>query len=117
MNNEKFPFFSNNIRRFWQQNEWWFSIEDLLLNFIEISKLEEFLHKIIFRDEEFQNQYGKICHTLEANTGFVTEKLICTNLEGIFRIIQLIESPKAEPFKLWLAKLGKERINELANPN
>lgn len=117
MNKENFPFLKNNIRRFWQNNEQWFSIEDLLLNFMEISKLENHLQKIILRDEEFQNEYGQICHTITANTAFGTENIHCTNLEGIFRIIQLIDSPKAEPFKLWLAKLGKDRINELENPN
>jgi len=43
-------------------------------------------------------------------------KTDCANTEGVFRIIQVIPSPKAEPFKMWLAKVGKERIDEIENP-
>jgi len=57
------------------------------------------------------------CHglKLEADDGkkYATD---CANTEGIFRIIQSVPSPKAEPFKLWLAKIGKERIDEIENP-
>ena len=59
---------------------------------------------------------GTICHPLSVKTSGGDQKLNCANTEGVFRIIQSIPSPKAEPFKRWLARVGYERIQEIENP-
>jgi DNA-damage-inducible protein D len=59
---------------------------------------------------------GANCHPLSIETIGGFQKVNCANTEGIFRIIQSIPSPKAEPFKRWLAKVGYERVKEIENP-
>lgn len=68
------------------------------------------------RDEELLKGWGQIATPLSIETKGGIKKLNCANLTGIFRIIQSIPSPKAEPFKLWLAKVGQERIEEIQDP-
>ena len=68
------------------------------------------------RDPELSKGWGQIATTLAVDTAGGKQKLNCANTEGIFRIIQSIPSPKAEPFKQWLAKVGYERIQEIENP-
>jgi hypothetical protein len=68
------------------------------------------------RDLELNKGWVQIVHTLEVETPGGKQKMNCANTEGVFRIIQSIPSPKAEPFKLWLAKVGYERIKEIENP-
>lgn len=68
------------------------------------------------RDSSLSQGYGQIVSTLDIMTKGGRQKMSCADLAGIFRIIQSIPSPKAEPFKLWLAKVGKERIDEIRNP-
>jgi len=69
------------------------------------------------RDPELNSYWGTICTPLEliAPDGKIRESN-CANTEGIFRIIQSIPSPKAEPFKRWLAKVGYERVQEIEDP-
>ncbi len=68
------------------------------------------------RDSALSEGWGQIVTPLPINTSGGKQRLNCANTEGIFRIIQSIPSPKAEPFKLWLAKVGYERIQEIENP-
>jgi hypothetical protein len=68
------------------------------------------------RDKELYKGWGQIATPLTIETKGGPQKINCADLGGIFRIIQSIPSPKAEPFKLWLAKIGKERIDEIADP-
>ena len=68
------------------------------------------------RDPELSKGYGQIVHPLPIKTSGGKQKLNCANTEGIFRIIQSIPSPKAEPFKRWLAKVGYERVQEIEDP-
>ena len=68
------------------------------------------------RDEELSKGWGQIATTLPIMTSGGKQNMNCTNTEGAFRIIQSINSPKAEPFKLWLAKVGYERVKEIENP-
>jgi prophage antirepressor-like protein len=68
------------------------------------------------RDEELSKGYGQIVHTLSIGTAGGQQKMNCSNTEGVFRIIQSIPSPKAEPFKRWLAKVGYERVQEIEDP-
>ena len=68
------------------------------------------------RDLELSKGYGQIVHTLPIVTAGGRQPMNCANTEGIFRIIQSIPSPKAEPFKRWLAKVGYERVQEIEDP-
>ena len=68
------------------------------------------------RDPELSKGWGQIATPLSIDTAGGPQKVLCANTEGIFRIIQSVPSPKAEPFKRWLAKVGYERIQEIENP-
>ena len=68
------------------------------------------------RDEELTKGWVQIEHPLLIDTKGGKQMIKCANTEGIFRIIQSIPSPKAEPFKKWLAKVGYERVQEIENP-
>ncbi len=68
------------------------------------------------RDAELGKGWGQIVTPLSMQTKGGKQMINCANLQGIFRIIQSIPSPKAEPFKLWLARVGQERIEEIQDP-
>jgi DNA-damage-inducible protein D len=68
------------------------------------------------RDEPLAKGWVQIVHTLVVDTAGGKQKMNCVNTEGAFRIIQSISSPKAEPFKRWLAKVGYERVQEIEDP-
>jgi hypothetical protein len=68
------------------------------------------------RDPELGKGWVQIVHTLSVETIGGAQNMLCANTEGIFRIIQSIPSPKAEPFKRWLAKVGYERVQEIEDP-
>jgi hypothetical protein len=106
------------IRRVFYENEWWFSVIDIVGFLTESQKPRDYWHKMKTREKRNSgSELSTICRQLklEASDGkmYTTD---CANTEGIFRIIQSVPSPKAEPFKLWLAKVGKERIDEIENP-
>ena len=68
------------------------------------------------RDMELAKGWGQIATPLSVDTAGGKQKINCANTEGVFRIIQSIPSPKAEPFKRWLAKVGYERVQEIEDP-
>jgi len=68
------------------------------------------------RDPELKKGWVQIVRTLSVKTEGGSQKMICANTESIFRLIQSIPSPKAEPFKRWLAKVGYERVQEIEDP-
>lgn len=68
------------------------------------------------RDEELSKGWGQLVTPLSVDTEGGIQKINCANTEGVFRIIQSIPSPKAEPFKRWLAKVGYERVQEIEDP-
>ncbi|MEK7658249.1 MAG: Bro-N domain-containing protein [Patescibacteria group bacterium] len=104
------------IRKTIHQKEWWFVVEDVVLALTDSVNPKDYINKMRIRDEELNRGYGQIVHTLEVPTEGGKQKMNCANTEGIFRIIQSIPSPKAEPFKRWLAKVGYERVQEIENP-
>ncbi|MEK7080651.1 MAG: Bro-N domain-containing protein [Patescibacteria group bacterium] len=104
------------IRKTIHQNEWWFVVEDVVLALTDSANPKDYINKMRSRDEELNKGYGQIVHTLEVPTEGGRQKMNCANTEGIFRIIQSVPSPKAEPFKRWLAKVGYERVQEIENP-
>lgn len=104
------------IRRVIFQNEWWFVVEDIVSAITDTANAKDYINKIRLRDEELSKGWGQIVHTLWVETAGGRQQMNCANTEGIFRIIQSIPSPKAEPFKRWLAKVGYERVQEIEDP-
>ncbi|MDO8633744.1 MAG: Bro-N domain-containing protein [archaeon] len=105
------------IRRAWHENEWYFSVIDVVtaLEASTIPKRYWSDLKIKLSEEGFE-PYDKIVQLkLSAEDGKLRET-DCTNTKSMFRIIQSIPSPKAEPFKRWLAQVGYERVQEIENP-
>ena len=116
--NKKVILFQNQtIRRLWHNDEWWFSIIDVCGILTESRDSGAYWRKLKQRLKAEGSEVVTICHglKLEASDGkkYSTD---CANTEGILRIIQSIPSPKAEPFKRWLAKVGYERVQEIENP-
>jgi prophage antirepressor-like protein len=110
-------FRGNNIRKIIYQKEWWFSVVDVCGVLTESLDAGAYWRKLKQRLGEEYNEPVTVCHELKllAPDGKM-RKTDCANTEGIFRIVQSIPSPKAEPFKRWLAKVGYERMQEIENP-
>lgn len=104
------------IRRTWHNNEWWFSVEDIVAVLVDSMDIKQYIQKMKQRDEELAKGWVQFVHALPIPTSGGIQNLNCSNTEGIFRIIQSVPSPKAEPFKRWLAKVGYERVQEIENP-
>jgi DNA-damage-inducible protein D len=104
------------IRRTIYKNEWWFVVNDVVEALTDTPNVKDYIRKMRIRDEWLSKGWGQIVTPLLVETEGGPQKLNCANTEGIFRIIQSIPSPKAEPFKLWLAKVGYERIQEIEDP-
>ncbi len=117
MENKLAIFESKEIRKVWFKEEWWFSIVDIVWALTDSINPTDYLKKIRKRDEELKSYLGTNCPQVEmlTNTG-KKRKTLVWNTKHIFRLIQSIPSKKAEPFKLWLAKVGYDRIKEIENP-
>ena len=107
------------VRTYWDEDgeKWYFSVQDVVQILSESKDVKQYIKKMRTRDSELQNNWGTICTpvAMQALDG-KTRKIQASNTEGLFRIIQSIPSPKAEPFKKWLAKVGAERIDEIEDP-
>ncbi len=110
-------FQGTNIRKVIYKNEWWFSVVDVVGVLTDSVDTSQYIKKMRKRDFELEKNWGTICTPVEmiAKDG-KKRKILTANTEGIFRIIQSIPSPKAEPFKKWLAKVGYERVQEIDDP-
>ncbi len=105
------------IRKTWHQKEWWFSVVDVCFALTESSDAGAYWRKLKQRLKEESSEVVTFCHGLKLLAPDGKRRITdCANTEGILRIIQSIPSPKAEPFKRWLAKVGYERIEEIENP-
>ena len=104
------------VRKTIHENEWWFVIDDVVVALTDTVNAKDYMKKIRKRDNELSKGWGQIVTPLTMQTAGGKQKINCANTEGIFRIIQSIPSPKAEPFKRWLAKVGYERIQEIEDP-
>jgi len=110
-------FQSKEIRRTLHNNEWWFSVADVVEALTDSNDVRQYVKRMRQRDSELDSYWGTICTPLELIAPDEKKRATnCANTEGIFRIIQSIPSPKAEPFKRWLAKVGYERVQEIENP-
>ena len=111
-------FQSKEIRRTWYNDDWYYSIIDVVGALTNSINSRDYWYKMKIRmSNEDKTELSTICRQLKlpADDGKLRET-DCANTEGIFRIIQSIPSPNAEPFKRWLAKVGKDRIDEIENP-
>ncbi|NQT11060.1 MAG: Bro-N domain-containing protein [Desulfobacteraceae bacterium] len=104
------------IRKTIHNNEWWFVVNDVVEALTDTPNVKDYIRKMRIRDKEIGKGWGQIVTPLSIETTGGKQDLNCANTEGIFRIIQSIPSPKAEPFKRWLAKVGYERVQEIENP-
>lgn len=105
------------VRRIWKDEQWYFSVSDVVQVLTDSNDVKQYIKKMRTRDEQLSVNWGTICTPLQVTSkdGKKREENMA-KLQGIFRIIQSIPSPKAEPFKLWLAKVGQERIEEIQDP-
>ena len=115
-------FNGNKIRKIIYKREWWFVINDVIEVLTDSRDPAQYFKKLKQRDKELAKLINKggvqfvppLMLKVETQGG--EQKTYCWNTEGIFRLIQSIPSPKAEPFKRWLAKIGYERVKEIENP-
>lgn len=118
MKNNLSLFEEKEIRRIWENGRWYFSVVDVVYALTESRNPRDYWYKLKKRTkEEDKVELQAICRQLKLLTSdgkkYQTD---CADTEGILRIIQSIPSPKAEPFKRWLARVGRERIDEINNP-
>jgi DNA-damage-inducible protein D len=115
-------FKGSQIRKTLYKNEWWFVINDVIEALTASRDPAQYFKKLKERDKELAKltDRGGVHfvppHMLKVETSGGKQKMYCWSTEGIFRLIQSVPSPKAEPFKRWLAKVGYERVQEIENP-
>lgn len=112
-------FENNKIRSVWdeEREEWFFSIIDIVAVLTESINSQAYWRKLKQRLKEEGNETVTNCHTLKMKAlDGKMRKTDVADMQGIFRIIQSIPSPKAEPFKMWLAEVGKDRVDEIIDP-
>jgi len=116
MSNKIALFQGKSIRKTFYHDEWWFAIVDIVSVLTESVQPSGYIKDLRRRDPELAKGWGQIATPLSIETSGGKQRVNCCNTEGAFRIIQSIPSPKAEPFKRWLAKVGYERIQEIEDP-
>lgn len=104
------------IRRIWHDERWFFCIVDIITVLTDSKNSAWYLKDMRRRDPFLFKGWGQIATPLVIETRWWKQKVNCSDTEGILRIIQSVPSPKAEPFKRWLAKVGFERIQEIEDP-
>jgi len=115
--NKLVVFQGKEVRRAWHNEEWYYSLVDIVAILSESKNSTDYLKKIRKRDEELKTYIGTNCPQIEMQTSTgKNRKTLAGNTKDVFRLIQSIPSKKAEPFKQWLAQVGKERLDEIENP-
>ena len=106
------------IRRTWHNGEWYFSVVDVVAVLTESTDAKDYWYRMKKRELESGGiELSTLCRQLKLPSADGKQyETDCANTESMFRIIQSIPSPKAEPFKRWLAKVGYERVQEIENP-
>ena len=118
-NNSIQLFEDRKIRTAWdeEQEEWYFSVQDVVAVLSESTDPKQYIKKMRARDPQLSANWGTICTPVQMLAADGKQRKVqAANTEGILRIIQSIPSPKAEPFRLWLAAVGRERIEETIDP-
>jgi DNA-damage-inducible protein D len=111
-------FESKQIRTIWNEadQKWYFAIADVVQVLTDTPNPTDYIKKMRKRDEELSKGWGQFVTPLYMETAGGKQQINCANAKGLLRIIQSIPSPKAEPFKLWLAQVGSDRLDEIENP-
>ena len=112
-------FESKQVRSEWneKQQKWYFSVQDVVEILTDSSDVKQYIKKMLSRDEQLKSNWGTICTLVEMEAADgKRRKIQAADTKGLLRIIQSIPSPKAEPFKLWLAQVGSDRLDEIENP-
>lgn len=108
------------IRSVWdnEREEWYFSVVDVIGSLTESNNPRDYWYRVKKRmSEEERSELSTFCRQLKLKSADgKSYKTDVADMQGIFRIIQSVPSPKAEPFKMWLAEVGKERIDEIIDP-
>lgn len=113
MDNQLTPFENDAIRKLWLDEQWYFSVVDIIGVLTDSQDPSNYWTTIKLRDK----QLPTICRRFKMKANDGKQRLTdCANTEGVFRIIMSVPSPKAEPLRLWLASLGKQAIDETENP-
>jgi prophage antirepressor-like protein len=111
-------FESKQIRSVWSETDqkWYFVVEDVVLVLTESKDPKQYIKRMRQRDDELTKGWVQFVPTLWVETAGGKQRMGCANAKGLLRIIQSIPSPKAEPFKQWLAQVGSDRLDEIENP-
>ena len=111
-------FESKQIRSIWNEAEqkWYFVVEDVVLVLTDSKDPKQYIKRMRQRDGELAKGWVQIVPTLLVETAGGKQRMGCADTKGLLRIIQSIPSPKAEPFTLWLAQVGSDRLEEIENP-
>ncbi len=105
------------VRRAWHNDEWYYSLVDIVEILSESKNPTDYLKKMRKRDKELKNYIGTNCPYVEMLTNSGKKRnTLSGNTKDVFRLIQSIPSSKAEPFKQWLAQVGEDRLDEIENP-
>jgi DNA-damage-inducible protein D len=113
MENQLTPFEGKEIRKVWLDEQWYFSTIDVIQALTDSPSPSKYWGQIKKKDSHLSQVLRKVKMRMVDGKNYPTD---CANTEGVFRIIMSVPSPKAEPFKLWLANLGKQAIDEAENP-
>lgn len=111
-------FESKQIRTVWNEadQKWYFAVADVVQVLTDTPNPTDYIKKMRKRDEDLSKGWGQFVTPLYMETAGGKQQINCANAKGLLRIIQSIPSPKAEPFKLWLAQVGSDRLDEIENP-
>ncbi len=110
-------FKNRGMRKVMHDGEWWFSVKDVLEALTDTTDGTRYSSDLRAKDAGLKSGWSEITRTLNFDSGAGgRQNTTFINIEGIFRLIQSVPSPKAEPFKKWLAKVGFERLQEIQNP-
>ncbi len=111
-------FESKQIRTVWneEQQKWFFVVEDVVSVLTDSIDPKQYIKRMRQRDAVLAKGWVQIVPILSVDTAGGKQKMGCATAQGLLRIIQSIPSPKAEPFKLWLAQVGSDRLDEIENP-
>ncbi len=106
------------IRTVWNEadEKWYFVVEDVIAILTDSKDPKQYIKRMRQRDEGLAKGWVQFVPSLAVETPGGRQKMGCAHAQGLLRIIQSIPSPKAEPFKLWLAKVGSDRLDEIENP-
>ena len=106
------------VRSVWDDSteEWYFSVVDVVAALTDSVNPADYIKKMRRRDPELSKGWGQIVTPLAVQTAGGKQKMNCATAQGVFRLIQSIPSPKAEPFKLWIARVAAERLNQMQDP-